>query len=149
MYPDCDILSGKYPVQCLLKLQDVVGEDELRHPTVLDKRRLESFFVLKDGNATGFTMGRASGFESFVREYDNNVIRSTSMMMAIHPYCQEDGKFSAPGDSGSVVADRDGRIVGILTGGAGNEGNYDVSYATPYYWLEERIKAAFPDSYLY
>ena len=41
------------------------------------------------------------------------------MRIAIYPYSQQDGAFSAPGDSGSVVADGNGRIIGILTGGAG------------------------------
>jgi hypothetical protein len=25
----------------------------------------------------------------------------------------------------------------------------DVTYVTPYFWIEEQIKKAFPDSYLY
>lgn len=116
---------------------------------MLDATGVESFFVVKNGSTTGLTIGRTTGFESFVREYENNTIRSTSVMMAIHQYSHKVGTFSAPGDSGSVIADPNGRIVGILTGGAGKEDVYDVSYAMPYYWVEERIKMAFPDSQLY
>jgi len=41
------------------------------------------------------------------------------------------------------------RIVGILSGGAGQTDATDITYATPYWWLETCIKKAFPDSYLY
>jgi hypothetical protein len=71
------------------------------------------------------------------------------MAIAIYSYSYQDGAFSAPGDSGSVIADANGRIVGILIGGAGQADSIDVTYASPYYWVEERIKKAFPDSHLY
>lgn len=47
----------------------------------------------------------------------------------------------------TMLVDPNGCIVGILTGGSGSEDENDVSYATPYYWLEESVKRAFPDSY--
>ena len=50
---------------------------------------------------------------------------------------------------GSIVLARDGRIVGILTGGAGPTDATDVSYLTPYWWLEKRVKAKYPGCYLY
>ena len=150
MHPDVELASLEYPLDGLLQIQDVVEEDELRHPTMLDTTGVESVFVVKNGSATGLTVGRATAFESFVREYDRNTIRSTSVMMAIYPYSHNDGAFSAPGIPGlSSLTDSTGRVVGILTGGAGRGGENDVSYATPYYWLEERVKRAFPDSYLY
>jgi hypothetical protein len=71
------------------------------------------------------------------------------MEIAIYPYSHKDGAFSAPGDSGSIVIDGLGRIVGLLTGGSGTTDSTDVTYVTPYFWLEEQIKKVFPDSYLY
>ena len=72
------------------------------------------------------------------------------MELAIYPYGNKDGAFSAPGDSGSIIADGKGSIAGLLTGGTGKTGSTDVTYATPFYRLfEERIKAHFPDAYLY
>jgi hypothetical protein len=139
----------KYPRGGLLQLRDVVKEDELRHPTMLDANGEERLIVVKNGNTTGVTIGFATGIESFVREYDNYAIGSTFMAIAIYPGSHQDGAFSAPGDSGAVIADANGRIVGILTGGAGQGEYTDVSYASPYYWVEERIKMAFPDSHLY
>ena len=142
--------SFEYPHHGLLQLRDIVQEDELRHPTTLDANGEPCLIVVKNGNTTGITFGRATGIESFVREYDDDDgIRSTSMALAIYPYGHKDGAFSAPGDSGAVVADANGRIVGILTGGTGKEDCIDVTYAVPYHWVEGRIKEAFPDSYLY
>jgi hypothetical protein len=61
----------------------------------------------------------------------------------------ESGPFSAPGDSGSIVADGRGRVGGLITGGAGNTKFVDVTYATPLFWLLPRIKAnGFPNAHL-
>jgi len=54
------------------------------------------------------------------------------------------GKFSDAGDSGSIVLDRDGGIVGLLTGGAGRIDETEVTYITPYWWVEQQIKAKYP-----
>jgi hypothetical protein len=132
-----------------LKVKGVVKEDEIRKPKQLDANGEECLIVIKNGKTTGATIGRGTGIESFVREYDDYGIRSTSMEIAIYPYSHRDGAFSAPGDSGSIVVDGQGFVVGMLTGGAGATESTDVTYLTPYFWLEERIKQAFPDSYLY
>jgi len=141
--------SFKYPVGGLLKVKGVVNEDEIRKPKQLDADGEECLIVIKNGKTTGATIGRATGIESFVREYDDIGIRSTSMEIAVYPYSHKDGAFSAPGDSGSIVVTGHGSIVGMLTGGAGRTESTDVTYLTPYFWLEERIKQAFPKSYLY
>jgi hypothetical protein len=58
--------SFKYPRGGLLQLQDVAKEDELRYPTMLDANGEECLIVVKNGNTTGVTIGRATGIESFV-----------------------------------------------------------------------------------
>ncbi|KAK0222319.1 hypothetical protein IW262DRAFT_1460632 [Armillaria fumosa] len=141
--------SFKYPLGGLLQVKDVVKEDEIRQPTQLDANGEECLIVIKNGRSTGVTIGRGTGIESFVREYDEYGIKSTSMALAVHPYSHKDGAFSAPGDSGSIVVDGQGRIVGLLIGGSGKTDSTDVTYLTPYFWLEEQIKKAFPNSYLY
>ena len=104
----------------------------------------------KTARSTGVTIGRGTGIESFVREYDEyGGIKSTSREVAIYPYGHKDGAFSTPGDSGSIVVDGLGRIVGLLTGGAGMADSTDVTYLTPYFWVEECIKQVFPNSHLY
>ena len=138
-------LTGRF-----LQLWDVIKEDELRHPTMFDANGEECLFVVKNGSSTGLTIGRATGIMSFVREYFEDDTHQTSMELAIYPYSYKDGAFSAPGDSGSIIADGKGRIIGLLTGGAGKTNSkFDVAYATPYYWLNDRIKAHFPDAHLY
>ena len=132
-----------------MKVKGVVKEDEIHKPKQLDADGEECIFVIKNGKTTGVTIGRASGIESFVRKYDNYGIKETSMEIAVYPYSHKDGAFSAEGDSGSIVVDGQGYIVGMLTGGTGATESADVSYLTPYFWLEERIKQAFPESYLY
>ena len=141
--------SFKYPVGGLLKVKGVVKEDEIRKPKQLDANDEECLIVIKNGKTTGVTIGRGTGIESFVRDYDDYGIRRTSMEIAIYPYSHRDGAFSAPGDSGSIVVDGQGCIVGMLTGGTGTTESTDVTYLTPYFWLEERVKQVFPKSYLY
>jgi len=141
--------SFKYPVDGLLKVKGVLKEDEIRKPKQLDADGEECIIVIKNGKTTGATLGRATGIESFVRKFDNYGIKKTSMEIAVYPYSHKDGAFSAHGDSGSIVVDGQGYIVGMLTGGTGVTDSADVSYLTPYFWLDERIKQAFPKSYLY
>ena len=117
---------------------------------MLDQDGEECLLVIKNGNATGLTIGRLTGIESFTREIDAYDIRSTSMEVAIHPYSRKvGGAFSAPGDSGSIVVDGKGGIVGVIIDGGGQADSTDVTYLSPYYWVWERIKAVFPDAYLY
>ena len=82
------------------------------------------------------------------KKYDGND-KKTSMEVAVYSYSHMDGAFSAPGDSGSIVVDGLGRVVGMVTGSAGTAEATDVTYLTPYFWIEEQIKKAFPDSLLY
>ena len=57
--------------------------------------------------------------------------------------------FSAPGDSGSIIADIRGRIGGMLTDGSGKADSIDLTYATQFWWLLQRIRAnGFPNAHL-
>ena len=52
------------------------------------------------------------------------------------------------------ASDPTGRIVGLPTGGSGRkdfiEDGFDVTYATPFYWLfDECVKKRFPNACLY
>ena len=141
--------SFKYPVGGLLQVEGIIREEEIRKPTLLDANGEECLIVIKNGKSTGITIGRGTGIESFVREYHDYGIKSTSTEIAIYPYKHKDGAFSSPGDSGSIVVNGLGRIVGLLTGGSGTTDSTDVTYVTPYFWVQEQIKKAFPNSYLY
>ena len=137
----------------LLRVNGILKEGEIRHPTSLDANREESLIVIKSGRSSGVTIGRGTGIESFIRVYDDSGIKSTSMAIAIYSYRYENSYdkwiFSAPGDSGYIVVDGLGRIVGMITGGSGSTKRTDVTYVTPYFWIEEQIKKVFPDSHLY
>jgi len=58
MYPHAEArTSFKYPDDGLLQLRDVVQEGELRHPCMLDQDGEECLLVIKNGSATGLTIG--------------------------------------------------------------------------------------------
>ena len=65
------------------------------------------------------------------------------------PYNHKSKAFSSAGDSGSIVVDGEGRLVGMLTGGSGTTESADLTYITLYFWLQERVKKAFPGCFLY
>ncbi|KAF5386904.1 hypothetical protein D9615_001597 [Tricholomella constricta] len=87
--------------------------------------------------------------ESFVRRQTEHGIKKTSIEIAIYSYSHKDGAFSALGDSGAIVVDAKGRIVGMIVAGAGGLEENDVTYLTPYWWIEEQMKKVFPDCFLY
>jgi len=152
MYPDeATRATFKYPYDRFFQLRDVAKENELCHPTMLDANGEKCLMVVKSGNSSGVTIGRTSGMMSFVREHSKSGIRQTSMELAIysHSHRHNERAFSTPGDSGSIIADGEGRIVGLLTGSAGKKDDIDVTYATPFYWVFERIKESFPNVHLY
>lgn len=138
-----------YPEDGLLQAQGIIQPEEIHCPTHLDENQEECLLVVKHGLSTGTTIGRVSGMESFTRRFNADGIKETSMEIAVLPYGNTDGPFSAPGDSGSIVLDRRGRILGMLNGGAGSTDRTDITYVTPYWYLEAEIKKYFPESFLY
>ena len=121
----------------------------MRHPDMLDSDGERCLLVIKKGNTTGLTIGRAIGIFSCVREYFSDGTNQTSREWSILPYGNKSGVFSEAGDSGSIIADTRGRIGGLLTGGAGKAGSTDITYATPFFWLFECIKAnGLPNAHL-
>ncbi|TFK58030.1 hypothetical protein BDN72DRAFT_734137, partial [Pluteus cervinus] len=84
-------------------------------PQMLGANSGPTLLVTKSCFTTGMTTGRAISIMSFVREYFKNGPHQTSMMWAVLPY-DKNGAFSAPGDSGAISSDGQGRIGGLLTG---------------------------------
>ena len=142
-------VSFKYQYGKLLPLQGVMEEDELCCPKLLDAHGERCLIVIKNGRTTDVTIGRATGAKSFVRECFPDGTQLTSIEWAILPYDQKSGAFSAPGDSGAIIVDGNGRIGGLLIGGAGSSEGNDITYASPFYWLLQRIRARFPNADLY
>jgi hypothetical protein len=71
-----------------------------------DETRLR---VLKRGRTTGWTVGRINEFETAVKHIDGLATRElvVTNIASDHPFC-------AAGDSGSLVFDRFGDVVGLL-----------------------------------
>lgn len=150
MHPHPEGLSDfKYPPDGLLQVKGVVKDDEIRKPQQLDANGEKCLIVVKNGKTTGTTLGRLTGMESFIRTHPEYGIKKTSIEIAVYPCSNKDGAFSAPGDSGSIVVDSRGRIVGLLVAGAGTTEETDVTYLTPYWWIEEQMKIAYPNICLY
>lgn len=149
MFPQPDDRKNYvYPDDGLLQAFGVVQDSDLRKPQHLDANKEKCLFVVKNGLATGTTIGRVNGLKSFTRTYETYGISHTSIEIAVLRYGSA-GKFSAGGDSGSIVLDREGRIVGILTGSEGPTDETDTTYLTPYWWIEKQIKEKFPGIALY
>ena len=129
-----------FPVDRLLKLWGSIEEDEIRKPKMYDQNGDACIIVLKRGRTTGLTVGRTSTFVSYTRKYFSDNDTAVSKEWTILSFDKLSGTLSAKGDSGSVVIDGAGRVVGILTGGGGATDSTDVSYVTPLYFVMETIR---------
>ncbi|CAE7205656.1 unnamed protein product [Rhizoctonia solani] len=134
----------------VLPLSGTITDELMRSPDMWDSEGEPCLLVLKNGNATGTTIGRANGAFSIVREYFQDMsVHQTSMQWAIINYNGKSEAFSEPGDSGAIIADTRGRIGGMLIGASGRLETPDITYATPFWWLLERIRAnGFPNVHL-
>lgn len=128
----CHPRTFVYPAKRLLKVSGVIPVEELRHPGQLDKENNKCIIVLKNGVASGTTIGFADGLFSYTRHSYFGDIHIISKEWAI---VGRDGPFSIPGDSGSVIVDGSGRFGGLLTGGCRGSRYHpnalDITYATP------------------
>ncbi len=140
----------EYPGDRRLPLVGIITDDLMRNPDMWDSDGEPCLLVVKSGNATDTTIGRANGVFSIVRDYFNDMsVNQTSMEWGIMNYDSKSEVFSEPGDSGSAIADIRGRIGGMLTGGSGKTRSSDMTYATPWWWLLERVRAnGFPNAHL-
>jgi hypothetical protein len=126
-----------------------VKDEEIRSPQHLNTNGYKCLHVVKNSLATGTTIGCVNELDLFTRVYTKYGIEQTSIEVAVLPHSRKRGAFSAPGDSGAIVLERGGGIVGMLTGGGGATEETDTTYLTPYWWLYEQIKKVFPGCYLY
>ena len=155
MWPDTTDRQGfEYPDNGL-HISGFILEDEILMPKQRNAAREPAMPVVKNGRTTGTTFGWLNGLKSLVRYYNQNsnssgppIISFTSMETTIVPYGCGHGAFSDPGDSGSAILDREGRLVGLLTGGGGIAGATDLTFATAWYQLLPHIKKALPDALL-
>jgi len=124
--------------------------EELLRPKQRDVRGNPAMVVVKNSRTTGTTAGWYSELKSLVRYYKFINIEFTSRELTVIPYDNKPGTgaFSDVGDSGSVIVERGGRVVGLLTGGGGITNAMDVTFASPYCEVEKRMKEIFPGTRL-
>ena len=77
------------------------------HPA-LDQNGESGLMVVKLGNTTSLTVGRANDIHSCVHKYYEGETTNFSMKWAILPFENKSGAFAAPDDSGAIVADNRG-----------------------------------------
>ena len=152
MFPQRDDQADyEYPDDGLLQAYGVVQDDEIRQLQHLDVHGEKGPSRGKERPDHGHhrrSRHRAGVFHSRLHRLRH---QAHVIEVAILAYDKQHGPFSAPGDSGSIVLDRKGRIVGLLTGGGGTTDETDVTYATPYWWLnkEMKVKKVYPRCHLY
>ncbi|KAH9922522.1 uncharacterized protein B0H18DRAFT_935321 [Fomitopsis serialis] len=127
---------------------------ELANPDTSDSNNEACIVVMKDGNTSDLTVGRFAGLEA----YTCDELGVESVELAVYNYGKQSGDFSAQrhrctrvcmrflGDSGSLIFDGKGKMVGILHSGlATRKGeSHHVTYATPAWWAIEQLKAQYP-----
>jgi hypothetical protein len=144
---DHDSRDYHVPDDLLLQLQDYVCEDELHDPQNYDIHNAKTLLAVKNGCTTGTTFGRVNGLESITREYRDHGLKVDALEILVLEYDTKTGKtdrFSDDGDSGAMVVDRLGRLIGPITGGDGT----GKTYITSYYKLKMQIEAAFKECHL-
>ncbi|KAF9783224.1 hypothetical protein BJ322DRAFT_1110106 [Thelephora terrestris] len=128
-----DQKNYRYPVGGLLQAYDFVREAEMRNPQQLDVHGEKCLLVVKNGLATGTTVGRVNGLESFRRVQEDHHAQQVFRCWRL----------------GLGRPRQGGRIVGLLTGGSGPTDEIKITYLTPYWWIEKQVKAKFPECSLY
>ncbi|KAH6902436.1 hypothetical protein BKA70DRAFT_1435169 [Coprinopsis sp. MPI-PUGE-AT-0042] len=146
-----DFGGNKIFIDGLIQVTGTVPEHELRSPKILNDTNDRAMPVHKTGRATGTTFGWVNGLKTLARHRNVNGTFFDSRELTIIPYNDYSGSFSGRGDSGSAIFDRKGRVVGMMTSASQgvNLERIDLTYATPFYELESRIKEVFPDCFLY
>ena len=108
----------------------------MRQLTMFNANGELCLIIVKNGISIGVTFG------------DYGIV-GTSMEIVVHTYSHKEGLFSSGGDSGAVIGDANGCVIGMLTSCAGITDHTNVTYVTPYYFLDKQIKAVFLKALLY
>lgn len=146
---DHDRRDFHVPDDLLLRVEDYVREAEFHDPQNYDVHNVKTLLAVKNGRTTGTTFGRVNGLESITRHYPEHGIEAKAVEIIVCGYdtkMGENDEFSHQGDSGSMVVGRDGRIIGLLTGGGGPTSKTVKTYITPFYALKGEIEKKYPKS---
>ena len=130
----------KSPPNRQLRVTGFVTRERLLNPDCFDSNSKPCLIVMKDGNTSDLTVGRYAGPEAYLCDD----LGQESRELAIYNYNKQSGDFSAKGDSGSLIVDGMGNMVGILHSGMPRGASSHVTYATPAWWIVQQIKAKYP-----
>ncbi len=139
-----------------MRLQGVIGLDEITSTTSGGTSPYTALTVMKIGAVSGFTWGTSNEVRSLRRVAAGNdwLVCKEWCVLGVPNDDDEAKAFCNKGDSGSVVFDAEGRIGGIITGGCNQEehteewakndfSSMDVTYVTPMEVLMESLKDQF------
>ncbi|KAH8992998.1 hypothetical protein EDB92DRAFT_1934676 [Lactarius akahatsu] len=127
----------KFPTNRQLRINGWVMRELLADPDCFDMNGKPCPVVMKDDNTTGLTVGRYSGLEAYE-------LGTESVELIIYNCDKSSGPFSAKGDSGSLIFDGTGKMVGILRSVMEKGGSSHVTYATPTWWAIDQLKLRYP-----
>jgi hypothetical protein len=113
--------------------------DEIQRPRVRDKDGVPTLRVLKYGRTTHWTVGTSNEIKSDVQRSYGVISREWCI---IDKHEGGSGPFSKKGDSGSIIFDYRGRILGMVIGGFSPRGEQEMTYATPFQWLAKDIESS-------
>ena len=130
----------QFPVFRQLRINGCLTRELLAAPDCFDNNGNPCLIVMKDGNATDLTVGRYAGLEVYLCDD----LGAESVELAIYNYSMQSGSFSDKGDSGSLIFDGEGHMVGILHSGMLNGKSNHVTFATPAWWAIEQLKLKYP-----
>ncbi|KAK0219891.1 hypothetical protein IW262DRAFT_1448391 [Armillaria fumosa] len=122
----------KFPANRQLRINGWVTRELLANPDCFDSDGEPCLIVMKDGNTTG------------LEAYTCDELGIESIELAIYNYDKQSGPFSAKGDSGSLIFDGMGHMVGILHSGMVKGGSSHATYATPAWWAIEQLRLQYP-----
>ena len=138
-HPECKY-KIEWPDGLLMELRDPVKLEELERPDMLNEEGENCLLVFKYGRTTGLTMGYTNEAKSLRKVYLPNGQDFATMEFGVMDIDRSKGTFSERGDSGSVIFDKTGRMVGLLTAGSGSTDTTDVTFLSPIIHLVDHLK---------
>ena len=129
----------KFPANHQLRINSCLTHKQLANPDRFSSNS-KPCLIIKDGNTTDLTVRQYAGLEA----YTCNELGIESTELAIYNYNKQSGPFSTKGDSGSLIFDGMGHMVGILHSGMVKGQSCHVTYATPTWWAIEQLRLQYP-----
>ena len=130
----------EFPPNRQLRINGLIPRELIVNPDLYDSAGKPCLIVMKDGCTTDLTVGRYAGLEAYLCDK----FGVESIELAIYNYDEHSGPFSVKGDSGSLIFDGKGRMLGVLHSGMPKGGSNHVTSATPAEFAIEQLKKRYP-----